>query len=92
MKKFFLAVAVALTTVSANAQELSSGIDLNNLDTSIRPGDDFYRYAAGGWLNSHPIDDEHTDNGAFTDLYEKSQKDIQELILQYASSPQQKGR
>ena len=91
MKKFFLAVAVALTTVSANAQELSSGIDLNNLDTSIRPGDDFYRYAAGGWLNSHPIDDEHTDNGAFTDLYEKSQKDIQELILQYASSPQQKG-
>ena len=91
MKKFFLAVAVALTTVSTNAQELSSGIDLNNLDTSIRPGDDFYRYAAGGWLNSHPIDDEHTDNGAFTDLYEKSQKDIQELILQYASSPQQKG-
>ena len=91
MKKFILAVAVALTTVSANAQELSSGIDLNNLDTSIRPGDDFYRYAAGGWLNSHPIDDEHTDNGAFTDLYEKSQKDIQELILQYASSPQQKG-
>ena len=57
----------------------------------IVPGDNFYQYAAGGWLKSHPLDDEHTDNGAFTDLYEKSQKDIQELILQYASSPQQKG-
>ena len=91
MRNILFAAAMALCTVSVNGQNLSSGIDLNNLDTSIRPGDDFYRYAAGGWLKSHPIDDEHTDNGAFTDLYEKSQKDIQELILQYASSPQQKG-
>ena len=91
MRNILFAAAMALCTVSVNGQNLSSGIDLNNLDTTIRPGDDFYRYAAGGWLKSHPIDDEHTDNGAFTDLYEKSQKDIQELILQYASSPQQKG-
>ena len=91
MRKLFLTAAIALTAIGVSGQNLSSGIDLNNLDTSIRPGDDFYRYAAGGWMKSHPIDDEHTDNGAFTDLYEKSQKDIQELILQYASSPQQKG-
>ena len=87
MRKLFLTAAIALTAIGVSGQNLSSGIDLNKLDTSIRPGDDFYRYAAGGWMKSHPIDDEHTDNGAFTDLYEKSQKDIQELILQYASSP-----
>ena len=91
MRKILFAVAIALGTLGANGQALSSGIDITNLDTSIRPGDNFYQYAAGGWLKSHPIDDEHTDNGAFTDLYEKSQKDIQELILQYASSPQQQG-
>ena len=91
MRKIVLAAAIVLMSSAVNGQELSSGIDINNLDTSIRPGDNFYQYAAGGWLKSHPLDDEHTDNGAFTDLYEKSQKDIQELILQYASSPQQQG-
>ncbi len=91
MRKIVLAAAIVLMSSAVNGQELSSGIDINNLDTSVRPGDNFYQYAAGGWLKSHPLDDEHTDNGAFTDLYEKSQKDIQELILQYASSPQQQG-
>lgn len=90
MRKMIIVVAVAVAS-SAYGQNLSSGIDPNNLDKTVRPGDNFYQYAAGGWLKSHPLDDEHTDNGAFTDLYEKSQKDIQELILQYASSPQQKG-
>lgn len=90
MRKMIIVAAVAIAS-SAYGQNLSSGIDPNNLDKTVRPGDNFYQYAAGGWLKSHPLDDEHTDNGAFTDLYEKSQKDIQELILQYASSPQQKG-
>ena len=54
-------------------------------------GDDFYHYAAGGWLKSHPLDAEHTDNGAFTDLYELNQKRIQGIILQYASKSQKQG-
>ena len=70
---------------------LSSGIDPKNLDTSVKPGNDFYHYAAGGWLKAHPLDAEHTENGAFTDLYEQNQKRIQEIILQYASKPQQQG-
>ncbi len=90
MRKMIIVAAVAIAS-SAYGQNMSSGIDPDNLDKTVRPGDNFYQYAAGGWLKSHPLDDEHTDNGAFTDLYEKSQKDIQELILQYAASPQQKG-
>ena len=70
---------------------LSSGIDLKNLDTSVKPGDDFYHYAAGGWLKSHPLDAEHVQNGAFTDLYEQSQKRIQDIILDFASKPQKQG-
>ena len=91
MKKILFTAAIAMATLSCYGQNLSSGIDPANLDKSVRPGDDFYQFAAGGWLKSHPLDAEHTDNGAFTDLYEKSQVDIQELILQYASSPQPKG-
>ena len=80
---------MATAMLTANAQ--NKGIDPANLDTSTKPGNDFYQYAAGGWLATHPIDDEHTDNGAFTDLYEKSQKDILDLITEYASTPQPQG-
>ncbi len=89
-KTFLLGLAMCATGALAQTA-LSSGIDLKNLDTSVKAGDDFYHYAAGGWLKSHPLDAEHTDNGAFTDLYEQNQKRIQDIILQYASKPQKQG-
>ncbi len=92
MFKKTILLGLAMCATGAFAQtDLSSGIDLKNLDTSVKPGDDFYHYAAGGWLKSHPLDAEHTENGAFTDLYEQNQKRIQDIILQYASKPQKQG-
>ncbi len=85
MKKILIASCLMLSTtvMGQNFQQ--------NLDTSVRPGEDFYEYAAGGWMKAHPLDAEHTNNGAFMDLYEENQKHIQELILQYANTPQEQG-
>ena len=92
MMKRTIFLGLAFCALGAFAQtNLSSGIDLKNLDTSIKPGNDFYHYAAGGWLKSHPLDAEHAENGAFVDLQEQNQKRIQGIILEYASKPQQKG-
>lgn len=92
MKKKTFLLGLLLCATGAFAQgNLFSGIDLKNLDTSVKPGDDFYHYAAGGWLKSHPLDAEHVQNGAFTDLYEQSQKRIQDIILDFASKPQKQG-
>lgn len=92
MKTKMILAALLISSTSAFAQQsLGSGIDKANMDLSVKPGDDFYRYAAGGWLKSHPLDAEHTSNGAFTDLEEMNQKRIQELILEYAEKPQAKG-
>ena len=91
MKTKLIFAAMAFVASTGFAQTQTSGIDPANLDTSVRPGDDFYHYAAGGWLKTHPLDAEHSDNGAFTDLYEQNQKRIQDIIMQYASTPQPKG-
>ncbi|MDR2814573.1 MAG: hypothetical protein LBB79_07990 [Prevotellaceae bacterium] len=34
---------------SGNSGQGGSGIDLNNLDTTVNPRQDFYGYACGGW-------------------------------------------
>ena len=41
MKKLLTMMALATMTVTASAQ-LRSGINLNDLDTNVRPADDFY--------------------------------------------------
>ncbi len=91
MKTKLIFAALAFVATTGFAQTQTSGIDPANLDTSVKPGNDFYHYAAGGWLKAHPLDAEHSDNGAFTDLYEQNQKRIQDIIMQYASTPQPKG-
>ena len=88
---FFAAMLLSATAAFAQQADLGSGIDKANMDLSVKPGDDFYRYAAGNWLANNPLDAEHTDNGAFTDLYEQNQKRIQDIIQEYASKSQQKG-
>ena len=92
MNTKLLLLSLSLAATSAFAQQtLGSGIDKANMDLSVKPGNDFYRYAAGGWMKSHPLDAEHPMNGAFVDLEEQNQKRIQGLINEFASKPQQKG-
>ena len=54
------------------------------MDPSVKPGDDFWQYAVGGWLKANPLDAQHPENGAFTDLYELNNERINKLILAYA--------
>ncbi len=81
-----LVFALSLAASSAFAQDTKTDMDL-----SVRPGDNFYQYAAGGWLKSHPLDAEHPMNGAFVDLDELNQKRINQIIADQASSDQTKG-
>ena len=55
-------------------------IDKNNMNLAIKPGDDFFRYANEKWLESHPIPDEYTVYGAFTELSEKNEIQLKEII------------
>ena len=89
VKSIILACSM-MAAMSASAQT-SKGIDLGNMNPTVKPGNDFYEYAIGGWRKAHPLDAEHARNGSFTDLDEMNQKRILGLIEEYASKPQPKG-
>lgn len=65
--------------VIANAQT-SRGINLDYLDTSIKPGQDFFRYVNGKWLDTNPIPDDRTRWGSFDELRENTDKDVQAIL------------
>ena len=44
-----IAMLPALAVACGNPETETSALDLTNLDTSVSPADDFYRYATGGW-------------------------------------------
>ena len=79
MKRFFIAVTMALVSMVGTAQNFRA-----NMDESVKPGDDFWQYAVGGWLKTHPLDKEHPTNGAFIDLMEQNNQRINDLIMKYA--------
>jgi putative endopeptidase len=79
MKKLFFAVALAFVSMAGMAQNLKA-----NMDTSVKPGDDFWQYAVGNWLKNNPLDKVHPENGAFTDLSELNKDRINALVMKYA--------
>ncbi len=66
-------------------------IDPKNMDTSVKPGDDFYRYANGSWLKKNAVPASKTSWGSFNELREKSVEAMRSLLDESAKNPQ-KGR
>src|SRR5208337_1446875 len=62
------------------AQPLSSGIDLSNMDKSVRPQDDLFRAVNGLWLNKTEIPADRADYGAFTAIAEQAEKDVHKIM------------
>ncbi len=87
MKQALVLIMVFLTTsfyVNANndmeGKDAEKAIDTKNMDTGVKPGNNFYEYVNGGWIKTHPIPPEYSQYGAFTILYEDNQKKLRSLI------------
>ncbi len=93
MKKTILTIAtMALIATGCHKKtELTSGINLDNLDTTVSPLDDFYQYACGGWMKNHPLDAEHSRYGSFDFLAEENQKQLKGIIDSVSANKNEAG-
>jgi predicted metalloendopeptidase len=90
--KRLLSLAIALIAGPAAAQSGSPravetkpvlgawGVDLSNLDPSVKPGDDFYRYVNGRWLAQDRIPPDRPAWGSFNELQKVSEQRVQQMI------------
>jgi putative endopeptidase len=91
-KLFFALSALIFISISCSMKktELTSGINFANLDTTVNPAIDFYRYACGGWIDSHPLTGEYSRYGSFDKLAEDNREQLKELITSIADETHEK--
>ena len=61
-------------------REVVPAIELSNMDTTINPADDFFRYCNNNWLINNPIPEEYSTYGAFTEIDQHNEILIQDII------------
>ena len=63
------------------------GIDTSAMDTSVKPGDDFYRYVNGAWVSTFQMPADKARYGVFDALRDKSEVDVRTLLDELGSTP-----
>ena len=81
---------VAKDAITAPAVSLSPTAS-GDMDSSVKPGDDFYRYANGGWLAKSVLPAVQTSYDTRAMLKEKASGQVRDLIQAAATAPSEKG-
>jgi putative endopeptidase len=84
-----LTVAVSTATAAAptgKAQLGSFGVDLTARDLTVKPGDDFNRYASGQWIDTYVLKDYETNYGSFNQLRDRAEEQTRALMDELLAS------
>lgn len=79
MKHFLPMMLMAAAPVSGLAQN-KSGLKMENLDKNVKPQDDFYMFATGGWQKNNPLPAAYSRFGSFDQLQEDNNKRINSIL------------
>jgi putative endopeptidase len=85
---------MALALIAACGSEtttLGSGIDTQYMDTTIKPGDDFFRYMNGKWLDETEIPADKSNYGGFIILGDEAQENVKVIIEESSNGDFAKG-
>ena len=72
-------------------QEKVPAIDMSYMDISVKPGDDFYRYANGGWIKNNPLKPEYARFGSFDQLRENNVERLNALFSEMSGMNPKQG-
>jgi putative endopeptidase len=79
----FSILATKSATVSQSSPEnKQTGFSVNNIDTSVKPQEDFYRFANGNWLKNAVIPDDNVRVDSFTDVESIRDQQLLQIITQ----------
>ncbi len=80
MKQILPMLMLAAAPAQGLMAQNQSGLDMTNFDKSVRPADDFYRYATGGWQKLHPLPAAYSRYGSFDMLQENVNKQVNSIL------------
>lgn len=89
--KLTLIFVLFVLLMNCEKQKEEPAIDVNNIDTTINPGDNFYQYVNANWLKNNPVPEDKSYYGAFTELRDKSIEDQKKLINKLIKQKNKKG-
>lgn len=84
MNKPFL-FFLSLMALTACTKQQTTGIHLENLDTTVVAQNDFYQYACGGWMKNNPLPNEYSRFGSFDKLGLQNLEQVNGLIADIAA-------
>ncbi|MGH9313784.1 MAG: M13 family metallopeptidase [Vicinamibacterales bacterium] len=77
----------AAAFAAAGQPAVTSGVDLATLDSSVRPQDDLFHFANGGWLAKTEIPPDRVSYSAFIELADRAEADIRAIIEEAFAAP-----
>jgi len=75
----------------AEPKALVSGLDLDAMDKTVKPGDDLFRYMNGTWLKETEIPADKSNYGGFIVLVDEATEDVKDIIEESANGDFAKG-
>lgn len=89
-KPLFCAFSAFLALTAVHAQDTATkepGINVSYMNTKISPGEDFFRYVNGTWLDKTEIPSDRTTWGSFNELIKKTDKDAMTILKDASKNP-----
>jgi putative endopeptidase len=85
-------IVASAALLSATPPSVAENLKTQDMDRSVKPGDDFYWYANGGWLKTVTVPPNQPNYGTSARLMEKTSERVRNLIQEAAAGHAPKGR
>jgi endothelin-converting enzyme/putative endopeptidase len=82
-----IVAAVPAIALAAGPRYGTWGVATEDMDRSVKPGDDFFAYAEGTWLKTHPIPADKTGAGYNYELPDEIEQQVRTMVEQVAANP-----